>query len=423
MTLAVVMPALGESVTEGTVTRWLKAPGDLVEVGEPLLEVSTDKVDTTIDAPHSGVLAELLVNEDETAVVGQELALISSAEASAPAEAEPGSSEPSHTAARPAETAPHSSASERKTFVTPAVRALVRTHGTDISSITGHGYGGRVTKRDVLAALAGASTQERPQPTPPVQVKQVAVAPQQHPATTSAPNRTEKLSRLRATIATRMVDSLRVSAQLTTVVEADFTHIANLRSQYNRRSEPDSPRMSFLPFVAEAVCRALAAHPLLNATIDANAESVTFHDEVNLGIAVDTPRGLLVPVIRAASDLNIAGLARRIAETAQRTRDAELRADDLAGSTFTITNTGSRGALFDTPIINQPEVAILGLGAIVRRPIATTLDTGQEVLAIRSMGYLALTYDHRLVDGADAARFLATLVSHIESPAGSITTE
>lgn len=423
MTFPVVMPALGESVTEGIVTRWLKAPGDPVQLGEPLLEVSTDKVDTTIDAPYSGVLSELLVNEDETAVVGQDLALISSAEASVPAQPGPEANEPIHAAARPPRSVPAPSAPERATFVTPAVRALIRTHGTDITTIAGRGRGGRVTKRDVLASLADQATWAKPQTTPHVQVNQTPVTANERPTPTPAQSRTEKLSRLRTTIATRMVDSLRVSAQLTTVVEADFTRIANLRAEHNRRSAAGSSRISFLPFVAEAVCRALAAHPVLNATIDANAESVTFHEEVNLGIAVDTPRGLLVPVIRAAGDLNIAGLARRIADTAQRTRDAEVSVDELAGGTFTITNTGSRGALFDTPIINQPEVAILGLGAIVRRPIATTLDTGQEVLAIRSMGYLALTYDHRLVDGADAARFLATLVSHIESPAESITTE
>lgn len=423
MTAVVVMPALGESVTEGTVTRWLKSPGDPVESGEPLLEVSTDKVDTTIEAPCSGILTLILVPEEVTVVVGTELARIAP-----PGEAETaptdavaeGTAATARVIAEPPESLERPTPTPESPYVTPAVRALLRTRSVDISTIVGSGRGGRITRRDVLASLAATSKATHPEQMPAsaeaAGFTEVAAAPQATPVPGSSSGRTEKLTRLRSTIATRMMDSLRVSAQLTTVVEADLTRTARVREDYNgRHAESGRPTLSFLPFVAESACRALLAHPVLNATIDTDAGTVTYHDTVDLGIAVDTERGLLVPVIRSAGDLNVEGLSRRITDLAQRTRDSQVSADELSGGTFTITNTGSRGALFDTPIINQPQVAILGLGAITRRPVAVTLDTGQEALAIRSMAYLALTYDHRLVDGADAARFLSTLTARVES--------
>jgi len=224
------------------------------------------------------------------------------------------------------------------------------------------------------------------------------------------------MSRLRKVIAERMVGSLQVSAQLTTVVEVDVTRIATLRQRTKGGFEArEGVKLSFLPFFAKSIVEALKVHPSLNASIDGDAGTVTYHDAENLGIAVDTERGLLVPVIQGAGDLNVAGLAKRIADLAERTRTGRISPDELAGGTFTLTNTGSRGALFDTPIINQPQVAVLGTGAVVKRPVVVTDDTGADSIAVRSMVYLALTYDHRLVDGADAARFLTTLKARLES--------
>jgi len=401
----VVMPALGESVSEGTLTRWLKAPGDAVSEGEPLLEVSTDKVDTEIVSPVTGILASIAIAEDQTVPVGTVLATIRTT---------------IETTATPMES------SVPTGYVTPAVKALVRTHGVDIDQITGTGRGGRVSRQDVLASLplpaATAPAAPTPVPVPPKPVAPVNVTPSV-PAAVSAPipapartgDRTEGLPRLRKVIAARMVESLRISAQLTTVVEVDLSRIAVLRAQYAARSAGQEPaKLSYLPFVARATCEALTAHPALNASLDPEGETVTYHAAVNLGIAVDTDRGLLVPVIRSAGDLNVVGIARRIADIAERTRASTVSADELTGGSFTITNTGSRGALFDTPIINQPQVAILGVGAVVKRAVVTSGADGEDLIAVRSMAYLALTYDHRLVDGADAARFLGTLKTRLE---------
>ena len=405
MSTPVVMPALGESVSEGTLTRWLKAPGDEVSEGEPLLEVSTDKVDTEIVSPANGILTSIDVPEDETVPVGTVLATIATTTEA--------------TATPTASVGPTS-------YVTPAVRALVRAHGVDIDQITGTGRGGRVTRKDVLASvpLPAATTPAAPAPVPlpPKPVAPATVTPSA-PAAVSAPiaapartgDRTERLPRLRKVIAARMVESLRISAQLTTVVEVDLTRIAFLRAQYAARSASQDPaKLSYLPFVARATCEALVAHPALNASLDTQGETVTYHAAVDLGIAVDTHRGLLVPVIRSAGDLNVVGLARRIGDIAERTRSSTVSADELTGGSFTITNTGSRGALFDTPIINQPQVAILGVGAVVKRAVVTSGADGEDLIAVRSMAYLALTYDHRLVDGADAARFLTTLKTRLE---------
>ena len=586
MSVSVSMPQLGESVTEGTVTRWLKKEGERVEVDEPLLEVSTDKVDTEIPSPASGILRGIAVDEDETVAVGAELAVIDDgasgdaapaaddsasaapAEASEPAQSEPaqpaaaqpeaqpaaaqaeqapassdgwssqgsqpnyappaqspaasagysGSSEPSTPAYAPppaygqpqssrpygqsaaygqqapaADAAPEAdgapsadatpaaqvpaqgqpspdesaaaapAAAEAEEYppptplpsagdapyVTPLVRKLAAEHAVDLESVTGTGVGGRIRKQDVIeaaraqraaqpaapaqpaqpgaqSAQPAAQAPQAAQPQAPQAAQPQAPAPQQARPAQPAPRpalvpsslrgTTQRMSRPRQVIAQRMVESLRVSAQLTTVVEADVTAIARLRDQARQDFESrEGVKLSFLPFFALATVEALKVHPKLNAVID--GDQVTYHDAEHLGIAVDTERGLMVPVIHNAGDLNIGGLARKISDLAARTRSGQVAPDELAGGTFTLTNTGSRGALFDTPIINQPQVAILGTGTVVKRPVVVEDPALGEVIAVRSMVYLALTYDHRLVDGADAARFLTTVKNRLEEGA------
>jgi pyruvate dehydrogenase E2 component (dihydrolipoamide acetyltransferase) len=578
MSVSVSMPQLGESVTEGTVTRWLKREGERVEADEPLLEVSTDKVDTEIPSPVSGVLRGITVAEDETVAVGAQLAVIdeegaepggapdaggapaaaaqaaaepaaspgAAAEApaeaagTAPAAAQPGAPagnggaqgyspasyqqpyqeaappppppayqapppppayqapppppppparqapapppayqppaqpEPQPTPPPPAQgPAPQPPAGEPAAgqpafaaaagdgdgagpqltpgaegpYVTPLVRKLAAEHGINLATVSGTGVGGRIRKQDVLdaaralrggqAAPAGAPQQAQPAPAaPPVPVAPAGAPAARAPGpgvTQAGPARpaivpsslrgtTEKLSRSRQVIAQRMVESLQTSAQLTTVVEADVTAIARLRDRARAAFEArEGVKLSFLPFFALATVEALKVHPKLNAVIDTASGQVTYHDAEHLGIAVDTERGLMVPVIRKAGDLNIAGLARKIADLAERTRAGQVSPDELSGGTFTLTNTGSRGALFDTPIINQPQVGILGTGTVVKRPVVVEDQALGEVIAVRSMVYLALTYDHRLVDGADAARFLVTIKERLEE--GAFETE
>jgi pyruvate dehydrogenase E2 component (dihydrolipoamide acetyltransferase) len=451
---SVTMPALGESVTEGTVTRWLKSVGDQVTADEPLLEVSTDKVDTEIPAPVSGTLLSITVDEDETVDVGAELAVIGSGDggsaapaapaaqpaattepAAAPAAAESDYSgpapeadkapEPEAAPAAPAPTAPAapapapaaqaSSGDGSGAYVTPLVRRLAADRGVDLSTVSGSGVGGRIRKQDVLAVADKAAAPA------PAAAASAASAPARKPSPAAMPDtsvrgRTEKLSRLRAVIARRMVESLQVSAQLTTVVEADVTKIARLRQRAKNDFEArEGVKLSFLPFFSKAAIEALKAHPSVNSSIDQEAGTVTYHDTENLGVAVDTERGLLVPVIHDAGDLSLGGIARKIADLAERTRTNKITPDELGGGTFTLTNTGSRGALFDTPIINQPQVAILGVGSVVKRPVVVQDPDLGEVIAIRSMVYLALTYDHRIVDGADAARFLTTVRERLEA--------
>ncbi|MFL6094978.1 MAG: 2-oxoglutarate dehydrogenase, E2 component, dihydrolipoamide succinyltransferase, partial [Blastococcus sp.] len=454
---SVTMPALGESVTEGTVTRWLKSVGDQVTADEPLLEVSTDKVDTEIPSPISGTLLEITVNEDETVDVGAQLAVIggggggsaaapaaepatTTAPAEAPAAAESDYSGPApeteqapepekapepkatpapaaqpapapQAAAAPAPAAQAPSGDGGGAYVTPLVRRLAADRGVDLSTVSGSGVGGRIRKQDVLAAAEKPAAPAPVASAPATRMPSPAATPD-----TSVRGRTEKLSRLRAVIARRMVESLQVSAQLTTVVEADVTKIARLRQQAKGDFESrEGVKLSFLPFFAKASIEALKAHPSVNSSIDQEAGTVTYHDTENLGIAVDTERGLLVPVIHEAGDLSIGGIARKIADLAERTRTNKITPDELGGGTFTLTNTGSRGALFDTPIINQPQVAILGVGSVVKRPVVVQDPELGEVIAIRSMVYLALTYDHRIVDGADAARFLTTVRERLEA--------
>lgn len=430
----VSMPALGESVTEGTVTRWLKAVGDSVAVDEPLLEVSTDKVDTEIPSPVAGTLLSIDVAVDQTVPVGARLASIgSSSVGSATATPAPAAPKASPPATPVAVTAPTSSPAPAPVsapapvalapatrlgdaYVTPIVRKLAAELGVDLATVRGSGVGGRIRKEDVMAAVPARTTVAA---TPTLQNSSNVASPST-PSSPLAPVTPSPLrgtrvpmSRLRKVIAARMVESLQVSAQLTTVVEVDVTAIDRLRNKAKSSFESrEGVKLSFLPFFAIATCEALKQHPVVNASVD--GEEIIYHGAEHLGIAVDTDRGLLVPVIRDAGDLNMGGIARKIADVASRTRDNKISPDELGGGTFTITNTGSRGALFDTPIINQPQVAILGLGSVVKRPMVVKGADGGETIAIRSMVYLALSYDHRIVDGADAARFLSTLKERLE---------
>ncbi|MCG5458725.1 2-oxoglutarate dehydrogenase, E2 component, dihydrolipoamide succinyltransferase [Micromonospora sp. PSH03] len=464
---AVKMPALGESVTEGTVTRWLKQVGETIEVDEPLLEVSTDKVDTEIPSPVAGTVLEIKVAEDETAAVGADLAIIGVAGgASAPAQPEPkpepkaeakpapkaepkpepkveeptpgmsynepaaeteSSAQPAKTeqAAQPASstsTPPRPSApapgagEEAAGYVTPLVRKLASEHGVDLAALNGTGVGGRIRKQDVLEAAEKAKAAKAA----PAPAAAPAAAPQAKPAAKPQPSgkrgTTEKLPRIRKAIAKRLHESLHEMAQLTTVVEVDVTRIAKLRAQAKDSFvQRHGVKLSFLPFFALAAIEALQTHPIVQASMDLEGGTITYPAAEHLGIAVDTERGLLTPVIHNAGDLNLGGIAKRVADLAERTRTNKISPDELAGATFTLTNTGSRGALFDTPIVPSPQSAMLGTGAVVKRPVVVNDPELGEVVAIRSMVYLAMSYDHRLIDGADAARFLTTVKERLEA--------
>jgi pyruvate dehydrogenase E2 component (dihydrolipoamide acetyltransferase) len=495
---SVTLPALGESVTEGTVTRWLKQVGDDVAVDEPLLEVSTDKVDTEIPSPVAGTLLEIKVAEDETVEVGAELALIGSgtpsggdtgrdktadksadtggggedkeqerAEAqAAEAESEPEPEKapepepepekapepepepekapepeakdepaPAKEPAKEPEPAPEPAATQEQApsssgggsdegagYVTPLVRKLAAQHNVDLSTVSGTGVGGRVRKQDVLEAARQAEQAAQPAAAaaapsaPAASTAPAATAPSISPD--SRRGTTEKISRLRKIIAERMIDSLQTSAQLTQVIEVDVTNVARLRDAAKADFlAREGVKLTYLPFFAKAAIDALKEHPKLNATIDTEAGEITYYDRENLAFAVDTDKGLITPVVRDAGDLSVAGLAKKIADVAERTRTNKIGPDELSGGTFTITNLGSVGALFDTPIINKPQVAILGPGAVVKRPVVIDDANLGETIAVRYMVYLALTYDHRLVDGADAGRFLQDVKRRLEAGA------
>ena len=442
----VTLPALGESVTEGTVSRWLKQVGEAVAADEPLLEISTDKVDTEIPSPTSGVLLEIRVQEDETVEVGAVLAIVGE-EGAAPAASEPepepeakqaeaepepapqdeeqkktedgdeGGQEPIPAPAE--ESKPEPKADDADTsYVTPLVRKLAREHDVDLSSISGTGVGGRIRKQDVLAAAEEAkkaAAQPAAQPATPSAPAAAAPAPTPKVEASTLRGTTEKMSRLRKTIAKRMVESLQVSAQLTATVEVDLTEISRIRAKHkNDFKAREGASLSYLPFITKATVEALKVYPKVNATIDTEAGEVNYPDAEHIGIAVDTERGLLVPVIKDAGDLNIAGLAKKIADLAARTRSNKVGPDELSGGTFTITNYGSAGTLMDTPIVNQPQVAILGTGALVRRPVVIDDPRLGQVIAVRDMMYLSMSYDHRLVDGAEAARFLSMVKARLE---------
>ena len=462
MSESVVLPALGESVTEGTVTRWLKKVGDSVAVDEPLVEVSTDKVDTEIPSPVAGVIEQILVQEDETVQVGAVLVIISGgsgAAAPAPVAAEPVATPvvaPAPVAApvappvaAPAPVAapvappvappaapvatpmiytpatpivavapvapvapvvpvtqvstPVSAASMDAGYVTPLVRKLAQDSGIDLTRVVGTGVGGRIRKEDILAATAGTAP------------AMSATAAAHVPAPVSAQRGTsEPMSRLRKVLAERAVASMVSSAQLTTVVEVDVSKIAEMRKAIQPAFQAATgTKLNFMPFFFLAAAEALRSHPKLNASIE--GEMINYHPTENISFAVDTERGLLTPVIRDAATLNLAQIAVQIADLASRTRENKLKPDEMMGGTFTLTNTGSRGALFDTPVVFLPQVAILGTGIVQRRPVAITTADGQESIAIRSMVYLALSYDHRLIDGADASRFLVDVKARLES--------
>jgi len=452
------MPALGESVTEGTVTTWLKSVGDAVETDEPLVEVSTDKVDSEVPAPASGFLAEIRVPEDETVEVGTVLAVITAqapsaapsepAAPAAPAQQAPVPASPAPQAPAPAPAAPvnpfptpaslaqtaetgqlaQSSAStpaqvSQTGYVTPIVRKLAREAGIELAEVTGTGIGGRIRREDVEAAIKArqaAQAPAAPAASAAPQTAAAAAAPGDNVFSgreaSSLRGTTEKMSRLRQTIARRMVESLATAAQLTTVIEVDVTKIAALRARAKDAFvQRENTKLTFLPFFVKAATEALRFHPKVNATI--NDKEVTYFDHENIGIAVDTERGLLVPVIKNAQGMSIADVSRSINDLAARTRSATIGADELSGSTFTITNTGSGGALFDTPVLNMPETAIMGVGTIVKRPVVVKDELGNDSIAIRSMVYLSLSYDHRLVDGADASRFLMDVKRRLEEAA------
>ena len=416
------MPALGESVTEGTVTTWLKAVGDAVDADEPLLEVSTDKVDSEVPAPVAGFLAEIRVPEDETVEVGTVVAIISETAPSAAPAAPAVAAAPvapvdpfpnASTLAAAATGAPvvaTPAVATGSAYVTPIVRKLARDLGVDLATVSGTGVGGRVRREDVEAAAAAArAAAAAPAPAAAPAAKVEAV---REPSPLRGT--TEKMSRLRQTIARRMVESLQTAAQLTTVIEVDVTKVAAVRARSKDAFlAKHGTKLTFLPFFVKAATEALAYHPKINATI--NDKEVTYFDYEHVGIAVDTPRGLLVPVIKNAGEKDIPGIAASINDLAARTRDSKIGPDELSGSTFTVTNTGSGGALFDTPVLNMPETAIMGVGTIVKRPVVMKGIDGADVIAIRSMVYLSLSYDHRLVDGADASRFLMDVKKRLEA--------
>ena len=447
----VPMPALGESVTEGTITRWLKEVGEEVEVDEPLVEVSTDKVDTEIPSPVAGVLLEQLAAEDDEVEVGAPLARIGSGDASAddsadeeaaPQDEEPKEDkaqeeapkeepkkeetkaeeapkeepkkEPKKEADKPAETKTQSvkgiSRPNAGAYVTPLVRKLAREKGVDLDTVEGTGIGGRIRKEDVLNATSSSSAAATSAPAAkgphkveiPEDVKKLR-------------GTTQKASRIRQTIATRMRESLQNSAQLTQVIEVDMTRVARLRKQHKDAFQnAHGVKLTFLPFFAKAVVEALQVHPKVNAQYDVDAKEITYFDHENLAIAVDTERGLLVPVVKDAGGMSLAELSKSIDDIAERTRSGKIGPDELSGGTFTITNIGSVGALFDTPIINAPQMGILGTGVITKRPVVVKTADGEESIAIRDMVYLPLTYNHELVDGADAGRFLQTIKARLE---------
>ncbi|MGW8591703.1 2-oxoglutarate dehydrogenase, E2 component, dihydrolipoamide succinyltransferase [Dietzia sp. NPDC055877] len=475
----VVMPELGESVTEGTITKWLKAVGDTVEVDEPLLEVSTDKVDTEIPSPVAGTLQKIVADEDETVDVGATLAVIGEGAAG---EAEPedeGTPEPAEEA-RPAQapkqaegdatdasgaekqadkagdtpeqekkaaakaeaktdggdagrrekSAPQASSdsgvpkraepaaaakSGSSPYVTPLVRKLAQENGVDLDTVKGTGIGGRIRKQDVLAAAQGGTDESTPEP--PAKAAPTTGGPSSagvRPELAELRGTTKKANRIRKVTARITRESLQSSAQLTQVFEVDMTRVAQLRAQVKEQfADKHGVKLTYLPFYAKAVVEALVSHPNVNASYDEDSNEITYHESVNLGIAVDTEAGLLSPVIKNAQDMDIPTLSKSIIDLAERARAAKLTPDDLSGGTFTITNIGSEGALFDTPILVPPQAAMLGTGAIVRRPVVDADDDGESI-AIRSMGYTPLTYDHRLIDGADAGRFLTTVKDRLE---------
>ena len=446
----VLMPELGESVTEGTVTRWLKKVGDSVQVDEPLVEVSTDKVDTEIPSPVAGVLVSITADEDATVPVGGELARIGvGIEAGAPAPPAPkpppapepkpepapqAKPEPKPEAAKPAPTpqpaprpepvqaapaaAADGSGADGAPYVTPLVRKLATENAVDLAEVKGTGVGGRIRKQDVLAAAQKKTAPPAAAPAPEAGKAAPAAAPTPAPALAHLRGTTQKASRIRQITAAKTRESLQATAQLTQTHEVDMTRIVGLRARAKAAfAEREGVNLTFLPFFAKAVIDALKIHPNVNASYNEETKEITYYDAEHLGFAVDTDQGLLSPVVHNAGDLSLAGLARAIADIAARARSGNLKPDELSGGTFTITNIGSQGALFDTPILVPPQAAMLGTGAIIKRPRVVVDESGNESIGVRSVCYLPLTYDHRLIDGADAGRFLTTIKHRLEDGA------
>lgn len=439
----VVMPELGESVTEGTITQWLKSVGDTVEVDEALLEVSTDKVDTEVPSPIAGTIVEILFEEDDTVEVGDVIVRIGDKNA-APAPAAPAPTPEPEPAPTPAPAAPAPTptpqpeptpapapatpapaakvnAGKKLPYVTPLVRKLADKHGIDLTTVTGTGIGGRIRKQDVLAAVAAAQAPAAAE-APAAQAPAEPTGPRANwstksvdPAKAELIGTTQKVNRIREITAAKMVEALQLSAQLTHLQEVDMTRIADLRKQAKPQFQAKhGVNLTYLPFFVKAVVEALVSHPNVNASYNAETKEMTYHEDVNVAIAVDTPRGLLTPVIHKAQELTLPQIAQAIADLADRARNNKLKPTELFGATFTITNIGSEGALSDTPILVPPQAGILGTAAIQKRPVVVSVD-GADAIAIRQMCYMPFTYDHQVVDGADAGRFTATIKDRLET--------
>ncbi|RUP88980.1 2-oxoglutarate dehydrogenase, E2 component, dihydrolipoamide succinyltransferase [Corynebacterium pseudodiphtheriticum] len=449
----VEMPELGESVTEGTITQWLKSVGDTVEVDEPLLEVSTDKVDTEVPSPVAGTIIEILAEEDDTVEVGEVIVRVGDENAAADDSNESDDSKDADKKSadkksedKEAESAKKDSADKKQDsdqetkkanegaakdsakknsgkvpYVTPLVRKLADKHGVDLSSLEGTGVGGRIRKQDVMAAVEGSSTDSSAQDSAQSSEKDAKKAGSNWSTKSVDPEKaelrgtTQKVNRIRQITAEKMVEALQISAQLTHVQEIDMTAVSNLRKA-NKQAFADKhgSKLTFLPFFVKATVEALVSHPNVNASYNAEKKEMTYHADVNVAIAVDTPKGLLTPVIKKAQDKSLPEIAAEIIDLADRARNNKLKPNDLTGATFTVTNIGSEGALLDTPILVPPQAGILGTAVIEKRPVVVTED-GQDAIAIRQMCYLPFTYDHQVVDGADAGRFITTIKDRLET--------
>ena len=468
MSTEVVMPQMGESIAEGTITKWMKKVGERVERDEPLFEISTDKVDAEIPSPAAGTLTEVRFKEGETVEVNTVVAVLDGDQASATAEApapKPVEEAPAKTeaAAPPAPPAPPPPAAEkpaapppppaapqpspppveskpapappsqaapqadgatatadelRRTKSSPLVRKIAQEHGVDISKLEGTGLSGRVTKNDILSFIESGTAAE-PAPAPATtRAPSPAAAPQPEPVAPPPPkplagDRVEPMTVMRKKIAEHMVLSRRTSAHVTTVYEIDMTRVAKLREQHRDEFyERTGTKLTFMPFIFEAVNKGLRKFPIFNAQV--NGDQIIYKQDINLGMAVALDGGLIVPVIKRADDLSISGLARAANDLADRARTKQLKPDEVTGGTFTITNPGVFGGLFGTPIINQPQLAILGVGKIEKRAKVLTTEDGDDFIGIRWMAYFALSFDHRVIDGADAERFLAFIKEQLE---------
>ena len=449
----VEMPELGESVTEGTITQWLKSVGDTVEVDEPLLEVSTDKVDTEVPSPVAGTIIEILAEEDDTVEVGEVIVRVGDENAAADDSNESDDSKDADKKSadkksedKEAESAKKDSADKKQDsdqetkkanegaakdsakknsgkvpYVTPLVRKLADKHGVDLSSLEGTGVGGRIRKQDVMAAVEGSSADSSAQDSAQSSEKDAKKAGSNWSTKSVDPEKaelrgtTQKVNRIRQITAEKMVEALQISAQLTHVQEIDMTAVSNLRKA-NKQAFADKhgSKLTFLPFFVKATVEALVSHPNVNASYNAEKKEMTYHADVNVAIAVDTPKGLLTPVIKKAQDKSLPEIAAEIIDLADRARNNKLKPNDLTGATFTVTNIGSEGALLDTPILVPPQAGILGTAVIEKRPVVVTED-GQDAIAIRQMCYLPFTYDHQVVDGADAGRFITTIKDRLET--------